>query len=165
VRLRIALSGRVGRRVCISGIRWQPVADAAVEHAAPSEPEPIWKPATDVSAVGAEGNRIEQNRFGFEPEITGKLAQRAVRFLRDRDSYHGRTYEEGKKIGLARRPAGDLLHLEVFARAVSGCWQADTAATRDVRGVSATGFRSREGLHGHIGGDRGGFGNCVLSKR
>lgn len=46
-----------------------------------------------------EGVEIEQNRFGFEPEITGKLAQRDLRFYEVGISYHGRTYSEGKKIG------------------------------------------------------------------
>jgi len=40
------------------------------------------------------------NRFGIEPEITIKLARRQVRVYETPISYHGRTYEEGKKIGL-----------------------------------------------------------------
>lgn len=47
-----------------------------------------------------EGIVIEQDRFGFEPEITGKLAQRDLRFYEIGISYHGRTYAEGKKIGV-----------------------------------------------------------------
>jgi hypothetical protein len=43
--------------------------------------------------------RIEEERFGFEPEITAKLAQRRCRFYEVGVSYYGRTYEEGKKIG------------------------------------------------------------------
>lgn len=43
--------------------------------------------------------RIEEARFGFEPEITAKLAQRRCRFYEVGISYYGRTYEEGKKIG------------------------------------------------------------------
>jgi len=43
--------------------------------------------------------RIEEARFGFEPEITAKLAQRRCRFFEVGISYYGRTYEEGKKIG------------------------------------------------------------------
>lgn len=43
--------------------------------------------------------RIEERRFGFEPEITAKLAQRRARFYEVGISYHGRTYDEGKKIG------------------------------------------------------------------
>jgi glycosyltransferase involved in cell wall biosynthesis len=46
-----------------------------------------------------EGLRIEEKRFGFEPEITAKLAQRRCRFFEVGISYYGRTYEEGKKIG------------------------------------------------------------------
>lgn len=42
---------------------------------------------------------LEEERFGFEPEITAKLAQRRCRFYEVGISYHGRTYEEGKKIG------------------------------------------------------------------
>ncbi len=44
---------------------------------------------------------IEENRFGFEPEITAKLARRrpALRIYEVPISYYGRTYEEGKKIG------------------------------------------------------------------
>lgn len=46
-----------------------------------------------------ENLRIEEARFGFEPEITAKLAQRRCRFYEVGISYYGRTYEEGKKIG------------------------------------------------------------------
>jgi glycosyltransferase involved in cell wall biosynthesis len=41
---------------------------------------------------------LESKRFGFEPEITMKLAKRRYRFYEVPISYHGRTYEEGKKI-------------------------------------------------------------------
>jgi len=43
--------------------------------------------------------RIEENRFGFEPEITAKVARKNVRIYEVAISYHGRTYAEGKKIG------------------------------------------------------------------
>jgi len=43
--------------------------------------------------------RIEENRFGFEPEITAKVARAGVRIYEVGISYHGRTYAEGKKIG------------------------------------------------------------------
>ena len=46
-----------------------------------------------------ENLQIEEERFGFEPEITAKLAQRRCRFYEVGISYYGRTYEEGKKIG------------------------------------------------------------------
>jgi glycosyltransferase involved in cell wall biosynthesis len=42
---------------------------------------------------------IEENGFGFEPEITVKLAKRRLRIYEVGISYSGRTYEEGKKIG------------------------------------------------------------------
>ena len=42
---------------------------------------------------------LEENRFGFEPEITVKLAKRRLRIYKVGISYWGRTYQEGKKIG------------------------------------------------------------------
>jgi glycosyltransferase involved in cell wall biosynthesis len=42
---------------------------------------------------------IEEDRFGFEPEITAKVAQRRLRVYEVGVSYSGRTYDEGKKIG------------------------------------------------------------------
>ncbi len=47
---------------------------------------------------------IEENRFGFEPEVTAKIAHLAreknITIYEVGISYHGRTYKEGKKIGL-----------------------------------------------------------------
>jgi|ERR1051326_4338950 glycosyltransferase involved in cell wall biosynthesis len=40
---------------------------------------------------------IEENRFGFEPEITAKISKLKVRVFEVAISYYGRTYEEGKK--------------------------------------------------------------------
>ncbi|MEL6544159.1 MAG: glycosyltransferase family 2 protein [Myxococcota bacterium] len=42
--------------------------------------------------------QIEEDRFGFEPEITAKVARRGCRIYEVGISYAGRTYEEGKKI-------------------------------------------------------------------
>jgi len=42
---------------------------------------------------------IEENRFGFEPEVTAKVAKLGCRIYEVGISYSGRTYEEGKKIG------------------------------------------------------------------
>jgi glycosyltransferase involved in cell wall biosynthesis len=42
---------------------------------------------------------IEENRFGFEPEITAKLAKKQLRIYEVGISYDGRTYDDGKKIG------------------------------------------------------------------
>ena len=43
---------------------------------------------------------LESDRFGIEPELTVKFARRRARIFEVAISYHGRTYEEGKKIGL-----------------------------------------------------------------
>jgi glycosyltransferase involved in cell wall biosynthesis len=43
---------------------------------------------------------IRENRFGFEPEITAKVARLKCRVYEVGISYSGRTYEEGKKIGI-----------------------------------------------------------------
>jgi hypothetical protein len=43
--------------------------------------------------------KIEENRFGFEPEITAKIAKTRCRIYEVGISYYGRTYDEGKKIG------------------------------------------------------------------
>jgi hypothetical protein len=45
-----------------------------------------------------QGIRIEEDRFGFEPEITAKVARMNARIYEVSISYHGRTYAEGKKI-------------------------------------------------------------------
>jgi glycosyltransferase involved in cell wall biosynthesis len=43
--------------------------------------------------------QIEENRFGFEPEVTAKIARSGCRIYEVGVSYSGRTYAEGKKIG------------------------------------------------------------------
>ena len=43
--------------------------------------------------------KIKENRFGFEPEITAKVARMGCRIYEVGISYYGRTYKEGKKIG------------------------------------------------------------------
>jgi hypothetical protein len=42
---------------------------------------------------------IEEDRFGFEPEITAKVSKLGCRIYEVGISYYGRTYAEGKKIG------------------------------------------------------------------
>ena len=42
---------------------------------------------------------IEENRFGFEPEVTAKISRQNLRIYEVGISYYGRTYSEGKKIG------------------------------------------------------------------
>lgn len=44
--------------------------------------------------------KIEENRFGFEPEVVAKVAQMRLRVYEMGISYRGRTYAEGKKIGM-----------------------------------------------------------------
>ena len=52
---------------------------------------------------------IRSNRFGLEPELTIKLAKRRARIYETPIAYHGRTYDEGKKIGL--KDAFDALYV------------------------------------------------------
>jgi glycosyltransferase involved in cell wall biosynthesis len=46
-----------------------------------------------------QGINIEEDRFGFEPEIVAKVSKLKVRIYETPISYYGRTYAEGKKIG------------------------------------------------------------------
>jgi glycosyltransferase involved in cell wall biosynthesis len=45
-----------------------------------------------------QGIQIKENRFGFEPEITAKIAKTNCRIYEVGISYHGRKYDEGKKV-------------------------------------------------------------------
>jgi len=45
-----------------------------------------------------KGITIQENRFGFEPEFTAKIAKKNLRIYEVPISYYGRTYDEGKKI-------------------------------------------------------------------
>lgn len=55
---------------------------------------------------------LEEDRFGFEPEITSKIAKAGARVYEVGISYHGRTYEQGKKI----RPRDGLWALWCIAK-------------------------------------------------
>jgi hypothetical protein len=47
-----------------------------------------------------QGIKLREDRFGFEPEVTAKVARiPGIRIYETGISYRGRTYEEGKKIG------------------------------------------------------------------
>ncbi len=61
---------------------------------------------------------ICENRFGFEPEITAKIAKQHCRIYEVGISYSGRTYEDGKKIGFkdAFRAMWCIIKYNVFAR-------------------------------------------------
>jgi glycosyltransferase involved in cell wall biosynthesis len=65
-----------------------------------------------------EGVSLRSNRFGFEPEITAKIAKRSPkwRVYEVPISYSGRTYEEGKKIGLkdAIQALYCIIHYRIF---------------------------------------------------
>lgn len=87
---------------------------------------------------------IRSNRFGIEPEITIKLAQRQAIIYETPISYHGRTYEDGKKIGwkdafeafylilkygilhdIYKDPGQEILHAFSYAPKFNA-WMADT---------------------------------------
>jgi 2-polyprenyl-3-methyl-5-hydroxy-6-metoxy-1,4-benzoquinol methylase len=57
---------------------------------------------------------IQSDRFGIDPELTVKFARRRARIYETPISYYGRTYEEGKKIGL--RDAFEVLWVIVRSR-------------------------------------------------
>jgi glycosyltransferase involved in cell wall biosynthesis len=46
------------------------------------------------------GPKLKQNRFGIEPEMTARVARQGCRVFEMSISYHGRTYDQGKKIGV-----------------------------------------------------------------
>ena len=56
---------------------------------------------------------LTSDRFGFEPELTARLAQAGARVWEVPISYSGRTYAEGKKIGW-RDGAAALVHIVRF---------------------------------------------------
>jgi len=64
--------------------------------------------------------KLKENRFGIEPEITAKIAKIAkidkIRIYEVGISYSGRTYEEGKKIGLkdAFRAVYSIIRYNIF---------------------------------------------------
>ena len=63
---------------------------------------------------------LEEDRFGFEPEITAKVAAGGWRIYEVGISYSGRTYDEGKKIGWRDGVQGDVLHRALLARGRAG---------------------------------------------
>ena len=59
----------------------------------------MWRQATKPSKpLSSNRFELEEDRFGVEPEIIAKLAQRGCRIYEVGISYNGRTYREGKKI-------------------------------------------------------------------
>ena len=59
---------------------------------------------------------IQENRFGFDPEITAKIAKMGIRVKEVPISYYPRTNEEGKKDRLEGWYPGNLLHMEISPR-------------------------------------------------
>jgi 2-polyprenyl-3-methyl-5-hydroxy-6-metoxy-1,4-benzoquinol methylase len=64
---------------------------------------------------------LRSDRFGIEPELTIKLAKREARIFETPISYHGRTYDEGKKIGF--KDAVQALWI------IAKCWLTDDLYT------------------------------------
>ena len=64
---------------------------------------------------------IEEDRFGFEPEITAKLSRLNVRVYEVPISYHGRTYSEGKKIGCMMESAQFVAFSSITSSRKHGC--------------------------------------------
>ena len=59
---------------------------------------PTWKPALKFSDEGYSRHKIHEERFGFEPEITAKVAHRGLVIYEAGISYYGRAHVEGKKL-------------------------------------------------------------------
>jgi glycosyltransferase involved in cell wall biosynthesis len=72
---------------------------------------------------------IEEDRFGFEPEITAKVAKSGCRVFEVGISYNGRTYEEGKKIGWqdGLRAVYAIIKYNLF-RPKTNTWKGNTPA-------------------------------------
>jgi glycosyltransferase involved in cell wall biosynthesis len=77
---------------------------------------------------------IASQRFGFEPEITIKLAKRQARIYEVPISYNGRTYEEGKKIGL--RDAFDAFRVILRSSLSSDLYADRDKATLDAFSIA-----------------------------
>jgi len=83
---------------------------------------------------------IEEERFGFEPEITAKVAKSGCRIFEVGISYNGRTYEEGKKIGWrdGLRAIYAIIKYNLFSSR-KAAWKANTpAATSSQRSKAPT---------------------------
>jgi glycosyltransferase involved in cell wall biosynthesis len=81
-----------------------------------------------------DGITIEENRFGFEPEITAKVAKAGSRIFEVGISYNGRTYEEGKKIGWRDgvRAIYVIIKYNLFRRS-KGVWKGNTQESTSLK--------------------------------
>ena len=82
---------------------WHSVANhlltTGLQHGLGPEPDRYGDLLQGLSPVARRSIPIRSNRFGIEPEITIKFAKRQASIYEMPISYHGRSYEEGKKIG------------------------------------------------------------------
>src|SRR5262249_36297013 len=79
--------------------------------------------------------KIEENRFGFEPEVTAKIAAMRCRVKEVGISYSGRTYEEGKKIGWKDGPRAVWCIIKYRRR--RGAVRGGTRPAENARGFSS----------------------------
>jgi glycosyltransferase involved in cell wall biosynthesis/phospholipid N-methyltransferase len=77
---------------------------------------------------------IQSDRFGIDPELTVKFARRRARIYETPISYYGRTYEEGKKIGL--RDAFEVLWVIVRSRVTSQLYNDSGPSVLDALAVA-----------------------------
>jgi glycosyltransferase involved in cell wall biosynthesis len=79
--------------------------------------------------------RIQENRFGFEPEITAKVARLGVRLYEVPVSYAGRTFEEGKKINWKDGVSAlrCIFRYNIFPRRNTAHWDARRHGHDDAR--------------------------------
>lgn len=61
---------------------------------------------------------LKSNRFGFEPEVTARIAKKKVRVYEIGISYYGRSKEEGKKIGYRDgiKAVGEIIRFNLLTR-------------------------------------------------
>ncbi|HEY6415010.1 MAG TPA: glycosyltransferase family 2 protein [Acidimicrobiales bacterium] len=95
---------------------------------------------------------IEEDRFGFEPEVTAKVARAGWRVYEVGISYNGRTYAEGKKIGWRDgfRAVWCILRFSATGerlRALTGGSPAPVRSPDEVRAAATTGQPTRNGAH------------------
>ena len=105
---------------CTSGTRSATGCSRCCRTCSPTSTSPTWRRATRRSAArSSTRSTIEEDRFGFEPEITAKVARGGWRIYEVGISYAGRTYDEGKKIGWRDGVRGAGLHRPLLARPAS----------------------------------------------
>ena len=70
--------------------------------------------------IAAIAPKLREDRFGIDPELTAKVARRKYRIYEVGISYFGRTYEEGKKIGLRDACRRCMDHFAVLVEGLEG---------------------------------------------